>query len=223
MQDNATPSAPNQRWQFWIDRGGTFTDIVAKRPDGSLLTHKLLSENPEQYRDAAVAGIRHLLGLKAGQPVIATDLKLPLTRIMQMVRKRGVVVLISDLLTPLSDLQRALAELSAFGHEAILFHVLDPAEAQFEFSDAAIFEDIENGRKLYVDAAVARKSYLGKLRAHCDQARTACERHGIGYVQLTTDRPLESALFDFLRQRMERSKRRRVTTANVREPTRAAA
>ncbi|WP_036166884.1 hydantoinase B/oxoprolinase family protein [Massilia sp. 9096] len=54
-------------WQFWIDRGGTFTDIVARRPDGTLTTHKLLSENPEQYRDAAVAGIRHLLGLKAGE------------------------------------------------------------------------------------------------------------------------------------------------------------
>ncbi len=57
------------RWQFWIDRGGTFTDIVAKRPDGSLVTHKLLSENPEHYRDAAVAGIRHLLGLRKGQPI----------------------------------------------------------------------------------------------------------------------------------------------------------
>ncbi|MGV3726879.1 hydantoinase B/oxoprolinase family protein [Hydrogenophaga sp.] len=67
MQDNQTPLG--NRWQFWIDRGGTFTDIVAKKPDGSLTTHKLLSENPEQYRDAAVAGIRHLLGLKAGEPV----------------------------------------------------------------------------------------------------------------------------------------------------------
>ncbi|ALK97260.1 5-oxoprolinase [Massilia sp. WF1] len=54
-------------WQFWIDRGGTFTDIVARSPDGTLVTHKLLSENPEQYRDAAVAGIRHLLGLKPGE------------------------------------------------------------------------------------------------------------------------------------------------------------
>lgn len=62
----------NAKWQFWIDRGGTFTDIVGKRPDGSLVTHKLLSENPEQYRDAAVAGIRHLLGLKADQ-VISPD------------------------------------------------------------------------------------------------------------------------------------------------------
>ena len=57
------------RWQFWIDRGGTFTDIVARRPDGAIVTHKLLSENPEQYKDAAVAGIRHLLGLQAGEPI----------------------------------------------------------------------------------------------------------------------------------------------------------
>lgn len=59
------------RWQFWIDRGGTFTDIVAKRPDGSVVTHKLLSENPERYRDAAIQGIRDLLGLAAGQPIPA--------------------------------------------------------------------------------------------------------------------------------------------------------
>ena len=57
------------RWQFWIDRGGTFTDVVGKRPDGTLVTYKLLSDNPEQYRDAAVAGIRHLLGLAPGEPV----------------------------------------------------------------------------------------------------------------------------------------------------------
>jgi 5-oxoprolinase (ATP-hydrolysing) len=52
-------------WQFWIDRGGTFTDIVARRPDGSLVTRKLLSDNPERYRDAAVHGIRELLGVAA--------------------------------------------------------------------------------------------------------------------------------------------------------------
>ncbi len=49
-------------WQFWVDRGGTFTDIVARRPDGGLLTHKLLSDNPARYADAAVAGVRELLG-----------------------------------------------------------------------------------------------------------------------------------------------------------------
>jgi len=53
-----------RQWQFWIDRGGTFTDIVARRPDGGLVTAKLLSDNPEHYRDAAIEGIRsRLLGL----------------------------------------------------------------------------------------------------------------------------------------------------------------
>jgi len=76
MNANPIPSVPQPlRWQFWIDRGGTFTDIVARRPDGGLTTHKLLSESPGQYRDAAVAGIRHLLGLQPGQPVTADQVE----------------------------------------------------------------------------------------------------------------------------------------------------
>ena len=56
-------------WDFWVDRGGTFTDVIGRRPDGTLTAHKLLSENPGVYRDAAVQGIRDLLGLKPGQPI----------------------------------------------------------------------------------------------------------------------------------------------------------
>jgi 5-oxoprolinase (ATP-hydrolysing) len=63
------------RWQFWIDRGGTFTDVVGRRPDGSLVTHKLLSENSGHYRDAAVAGIRHLLGLGADAPITTAQVE----------------------------------------------------------------------------------------------------------------------------------------------------
>jgi 5-oxoprolinase (ATP-hydrolysing) len=66
----ADPTPGTGRWEFWIDRGGTFTDIVAKRPDGSLAAHKLLSVSPA-YRDAAVAGVRELLGLTPGEPVPA--------------------------------------------------------------------------------------------------------------------------------------------------------
>jgi len=61
----------NTRWQFWIDRGGTFTDIVGCAPDGTLRTHKLLSENPSQYPDAAVEGVRRLLGLAPEEPITA--------------------------------------------------------------------------------------------------------------------------------------------------------
>ncbi len=69
MTDSLT--ARSGQWQFWIDRGGTFTDIVAKQPDGALVTLKLLSESPERYKDAAVHGIRELLGVKAGDPIPA--------------------------------------------------------------------------------------------------------------------------------------------------------
>ena len=77
------------RWQFWIDRGGTFTDIVARNPQGTLVTHKLLSENPERYADAAVAGIRQLLG-------VPFDLPIPVERIEAI--KMGTTVATNALL-----------------------------------------------------------------------------------------------------------------------------
>jgi len=66
-----TNPSHDRRWQFWIDRGGTFTDIVARRPDGRIVTHKVLSENPERYRDSAVHGIRELLGIASHEAVPA--------------------------------------------------------------------------------------------------------------------------------------------------------
>jgi 5-oxoprolinase (ATP-hydrolysing) len=77
------------RFQFWIDRGGTFTDVVARRPDGTLATVKLLSEDPEHYRDAAIAGIRRLLGVGPGEP-------LPIARIASV--KMGTTVATNALL-----------------------------------------------------------------------------------------------------------------------------
>src|SRR5580704_8748523 len=65
----------SQRWQFWIDRGGTFTDVVARRPDGTVITYKLLSENPGRYPDPAVAGIRHLLRVADGEPIPADQIE----------------------------------------------------------------------------------------------------------------------------------------------------
>ncbi|MEM7249837.1 MAG: hydantoinase B/oxoprolinase family protein [Pseudomonadota bacterium] len=78
-QSNSSQSDPSQsargQWDIWIDRGGTFTDLVARRPDGELITHKLLSENPEHYRDAAVQGIRDLLGVAASAPIPSEQIR----------------------------------------------------------------------------------------------------------------------------------------------------
>jgi len=87
-------SATKDRWQFWIDRGGTFTDVIGRRPDGGVVTLKLLSENPQRYRDAAVQGIRELLGL-------AADAAIPAERIEAV--KMGTTVATNALLERKGD------------------------------------------------------------------------------------------------------------------------
>jgi len=71
MTDVSAPPPGHDRWQFWIDRGGTFTDVIGRHPGGALVSAKLLSDNPEQYDDAALEGIRRLLGLRPGEAVPA--------------------------------------------------------------------------------------------------------------------------------------------------------
>jgi 5-oxoprolinase (ATP-hydrolysing) len=102
------------KWQFWVDRGGTFTDLVGRRPDGSLVTHKLLSENPEQYRDAAVQGVRDLLGIAKGHPIPAGTIEAV---------KMGTTVATNALLERKGDrtlllITRGLGDLLRIGHQA---------------------------------------------------------------------------------------------------------
>ena len=73
-ENNNLKKDKNNKWQFWVDRGGTFTDLVARHPDGRIVTHKLLSENPERYSDAAVQGIRDLMDLTPDQSIPADSI-----------------------------------------------------------------------------------------------------------------------------------------------------
>jgi uncharacterized protein (DUF58 family) len=137
----------------------------------------------------------------------ATDLAAPLQRIVEIVRKRGLMVLISDFLAPVELLDEQLSALAACGHEILVLQVLDPTEVSFEFKDPAMFEDVESGRVLFIDPGAARGEYLRKLEAHCARVRAICQRLGVLWQSLTTDRALEIALFDFLRERTRRGKR----------------
>lgn len=151
--------------------------------------------------------LRHLmLALEKPAGGAATDLSAPLQRIVEIVRKRGLMVLFSDLLAPIEALEKNLGRLTAAGHEVLLFHLLDPAELHLRFNQAAIFLDVESGREIYIDPPAARAEYQRKLESHTAAARATCEKLGIAYRQFTTDRPLELALFDFMRSRMQRKK-----------------
>ncbi len=151
--------------------------------------------------------LRHLM-LKLEQPAAgtATDLAAPLRRIVKTVKKRALLVLISDLLSPLGSLEKDLTALTACGHEVVLFHILDPAELSFAFQKAVMFRDVETGRTLFIDPGTARNYYLERLNSHNRTVQSACESLGIAYRRFATDRPLELALFDFLRERMGRGR-----------------
>ncbi len=137
----------------------------------------------------------------------ATNLGPPIEQIARTVTKRGLIVLISDLLAPIDTLQTNLGYLRSRGHEVVIMRVLDPSELDFSFKDPAIFQDVESGRDLYVDPSTARESYLQRFRAHETAIKQACSSLGIDYYQFTTDRPLELALFDFLSARMRRGRK----------------
>jgi uncharacterized protein (DUF58 family) len=151
--------------------------------------------------------LRHLmLALEKPAGGAATDLVAPLKRIAEIVRKRGLMVLLSDLLAPVEALERNLATLTATGHEVVVFQVLDPAEVSFDFTKAALFHDLESGRQLYVDPESIRAEYQRRFGAHCRAIEATCAKLGVTHHRLTTDRPMELALFDFLRERMNRGK-----------------
>lgn len=140
----------------------------------------------------------------AGQ---ATDIAVPLEQIAKTARKRGMVVLLSDLLAPTDMLETRLGYLRSQGHEVVILRILDPAELTFPFHDPTMFLDVETGRELYVDPDGIRDRYREKFAAHAQSLKEICSRLGVDLYDLPTDQPLEHALFDLLNSRMRRGKR----------------
>ena len=160
--------------------------------------------------------LRHImLALERPTSGAATDLTAPLKRIVELVRKRGLMVFISDLLAPIENLERNMIALTASGHEVLLFHVLDPAELGFDLSRASLYFDLESQRDLYIEPDAIRKEYLRKLQAHNARAESICQKLGAGYYRFATDRPLELALFDFLRSHTQRGRKVKRVNASV--------
>lgn len=141
-----------------------------------------------------------------------TDLVAPLQRAAEIVRKRGLIVLLSDFLAPIEQLEPAMIRLAAGGHEVAVFQILDPAEVAFEFKEPTMFEDAESGGTVMIDPAAARADYQRNLEAHCAAVRDISQRLGGSYSRLVTNQPLELALLDFLRARSHRRVVRRNTT-----------
>lgn len=149
---------------------------------------------------------RLFLALERSTAGTATDLKAPLEQVAKTARRRGMVVLLSDLLAPPETLEKELGYLRTQGHEVAVLRILDPAEVDFPFSEAAMFLDVETGRELYVDPELARQQYQAKFASHASSLKQICQRLGVDLYDLPTNKPLELALFDLLNARMRRGR-----------------
>jgi uncharacterized protein (DUF58 family) len=167
---------------------------------------------PARHR---VGQLRHLmLSLEKPASGKATDLVAPLERITALIRKRGLVIIVSDFLASLERLEKNLIALTAGGHEVVVFHLVDPAEPGLGVEAPALFEDVESSRTLYIDPNAARGTYTKKFAAHTEALQATCRKLGVTQHQLSTDQPLELALFGFLQQRMRRGRQFRRASAD---------
>jgi len=159
-----------------------------------------------------------MLALDQNAESRATSLSEPLRRVAELARGRGLIVLLSDLLTPLEDLEPSLARLTVAGHEVVVFQILDPNELAFEFERPMLFEDLESRQEVYVDPQALRAHYLSLFEGHGREAEAVCQKLGASFHRLITTQPLELALAEFLRGRSRRNKlvRRHVGGASPR-------
>lgn len=146
--------------------------------------------------------LRRLL-LELEKPIAegTSSMDVPLGQLAELLRRKGVVCLLSDLLAPVEKLERQLALLGAMGHDVILFHLMDRSEIEFQFDDPALFEDVESGTKRFINPDAARAGYLARLGVHLAAVRKACDRAGVEYQWCPTDEPLEQTLFRFISSR----------------------
>jgi uncharacterized protein (DUF58 family) len=134
------------------------------------------------------------------------DLTEPLLRAADRLRRKGLVVLISDLYEPPSQVINAIKPLRARGHELIVFQILDPHELDFPFEDPSLFEDLESGTRLPILPGAQRERYRAAMKQHMDDLAKLFRDHRVDYAVYNTGQPLDYALFNFLsaRERLNR-------------------
>jgi len=130
----------------------------------------------------------------------------PLLKVAEMLRRRSILVLISDLYEDPATVVKSLNRLRHKGNDIIVFHVLDPAEIEFPFDEAAHFEDLESGERIPVVPETLRAQYHSLMREHLDTLSQRLVANKIDYCRFVTSKPLDYALFEYLsrRERMSR-------------------
>ncbi len=127
-----------------------------------------------------------------------TDIDAPLRQIASLVPRRGLIVLISDLLSPTQTLRTNLAYLRSRGHEVMILRTLDPAELEFSVDSPGMILDMESGREIYLDPQVAKAGYREKFDRHRSELKTICDSLGVVLFDVATSDPIQQSLFHII-------------------------
>ena len=142
-----------------------------------------------------------LLALSRTEPAGQTDGAAALTRTIDLLRRRGLLIVISDLYDERDLVERALMRAAHIGHEVVVFHVLTRDEVELPFRDDVELEDPESGRLVLTNGAAAGRPYREAISAFLERWRSRCATYGIDYVRVFTDTPLDAGLRGYLRRR----------------------
>lgn len=144
---------------------------------------------------------RLMLQLEKAPAGEGTNLGAAMKGLHELIRKRSLIILMSDLLAPLEELERQIGYLAAGGHDLAIFQIMDRRELDFNFDKATHYRDTETGKDLFIDPDIARDSYLKRFNAHQESVIRLAGRHGVNHQLVPTDEPLERVLFDFVSRR----------------------
>jgi uncharacterized protein (DUF58 family) len=142
-----------------------------------------------------------LLTLTRAVPSGQTDGAAALTRTIDLLKRRGLLIVISDLYDERDLVERALMRAAHVGHEVVVFHVLTRDEVELPFRDDVELEDPESGRRVLANGAAAARAYREAISGFLERWRSRCATHGIDYVRVFTDTPLDAGLRGYLRRR----------------------
>jgi uncharacterized protein (DUF58 family) len=176
--------------------------LVNRQQDGVGLiafADGIVQQIPAKQRPGHLQAI--LAALERITPGRHTDVARTLHTVAEAIRKRGIIVVISDLYGEPDDVMAGLKHLRFRGHDVIVFHVLDEHELRFPFDQPMQLEDVETGQQMHVMPEYLRQEYLKLINAHIDTLTSECGRAGIDYSLINTSEPLDLALFSYLSRR----------------------
>lgn len=190
------------KWDYSCFLATCLAHLMVRQKDAVGLG--LFGEQPGVFIPARCrrAHLRQIMtALVRHAPAGRTDLTACLQKVVRKLKRRGLVVVISDLIDDPEKTLRAIRLLAGHRHDVIVFHVQDATELEFSFEGAALFRDVETGEEMEIDPASLRAAYLEQMRELCDYYRKGLTEAGVDYHLINTRRPYDQALSAYLNRR----------------------